>query len=200
MLTLSREISFLHPGPIHLRNSSLFLSQTWGKALFSLPWGTCTSNFKSNWMMKLQVNELLASDSPYFYWSDWVSVSSFVAQNPAASEKLNSTFSCRKTSWTEKICRSSHTPGAVRSGNVIILLSCAPLIASVREIHHLCFLCSPGPCLTWCMLTAKQSVPGAVLERAECCVPEFFHSSDWLCFGMRAGAKETEFSRDFPSA
>lgn len=44
-----------------------------------------------------------------------------VAQNPAACEKLNSTFSCRKTSWTEKIFRSSHTPGAVCSGNVIIL-------------------------------------------------------------------------------
>lgn len=46
---------------------------------------------------------------------------SFVAQNPAASEKLNCTFSCRKTSWTEKACRGSHTPGAVHSGNVITL-------------------------------------------------------------------------------
>lgn len=111
----------------------------------------------------------------------------------------NFTFSCRKTGWTEKVCRGSHTPGAVHSGNLITLLPVSQQCpVSVSQIHHPCFLCSLVPHVTLCMLTAKQSVPWAPLERQsrpgwfseqggdKCSVLEFFHSWSHPCFGMKS--------------
>lgn len=81
---------------------------------FMVPFLNCSCNFAIEYMYE-QTESVSVSGIFLYFFIFWHKIQLVL-------KSWNSTFSCRKTSWTEKVCRGSHTPGAVHSGNVITLL------------------------------------------------------------------------------